>query len=338
MKINDMDFLDINYIDTDEDMNNLSSSDDNIDNLNDRGFEDYKIEELNFYKKQVDFFKMYIADLPPLMTLEEEQKAGMKAKAGDKAAKDELVERNLRLVVSVAKHYFGRGLSFMDLIQEGNIGLIIAVNKFDIDKGYKLSTYATWWIKQSISRAIADKGSNIRIPVYLYEIISKMKKTESFLEKKLGRESSKKELANELEITVKQLDYIQQYYNLTNNISINTTAYVDDDIELCDFIVDDKSFDDDIESFLSKDYISRLLNTDILDPREIKVLKLRFGFNSKPMTLDQVAKVYKVSRERIRQIEARAMKKIRKAINCNEIMTIVNSDNYFSGKSKVKKL
>ena len=259
-----------------------------------------------------DPVKVYLKEIGrvPLLSPEEEIDLAMRIIDGDEYAKKRLSEANLRLVVSIAKRYVGRGMQFLDLIQEGNLGLIKAVEKFDYTKGFKFSTYATWWIRQAITRAIADQARTIRIPVHMVETINKVKKASSQLLHKNGHEPVAEEIAAELDMPV---DKVREIMRVAQEpVSLETPIGEEEDSHLGDFIPDDEAPApaDAASHTLLKEQLSEVLST--LTPREEKVLRLRFGLeDGRPRTLEEVGKEFDVTRERIRQIEAKALRKLR---------------------------
>lgn len=263
-------------------------------------------------KKLADPVRMYLREIGriPLLNREEEINLAQRNEAGDKPAKAKLTTSNLRLVVSIAKKYIGRGMSFLDLIQEGNKGLIRAVEKYDWKRGYKFSTYATWWIRQAITRAIADQARTIRIPVHMVETINKLVRIQRRLMQELGREPTPEEVGKEMELEPLRVREIMKISQKTT--SLETPIGDEEDSYLGDFIADEsqESPYDLTSRRLLKENLEEVLSA--LPPREAKVLKMRFGLGGKrPMTLEEVGREFGVTRERIRQIEAKALRKLK---------------------------
>ena len=259
-----------------------------------------------------DPVRMYLKEIGkiPLLTAERETYLAEQITLGNKEAKDELIEANLRLVVSIAKRHVGKGMYFLDLIQEGNLGLIKAVEKFDYSKGYKFSTYATWWIRQAITRAIADQARTIRIPVHMVETIHKVSRTARQLLQKFGREPNTEEIAEELGMTAEKVREIMKIAQ--DPVSLETPIGEEEDSHLGDFVEDnDSPAPSDSASYsLLREQLCNILRT--LTPREEQVIKLRFGLeDGRPRTLEEVGKKFDITRERIRQIEAKALRKLR---------------------------
>ena len=284
------------------------------------------INTMNFDGINIDDpVRMYLREIGkiPLLTFEEELELAKRVLEGDEEAKQKLAESNLRLVVSIAKKYVGRGMLFLDLIQEGNMGLIKAVEKFDYKKGYKFRTYATWWIRQAITRAIADQARTIRIPVHMVETINKLIRTSRHLLQQLGREPTPEEIAEEMEIPVEKVMEIQKIAQ--DPVSLETPIGEEDDSHLGDFIQDEDSPapQDSAAYTLLKEQLEEVMNT--LTPREAKVLKLRFGLeDGRARTLEEVGREFQVTRERIRQIEAKALRKLRHPSRSKKLKDYMN--------------
>ncbi len=279
--------------------------------------ESYEVEKMEKLLLQEglaidDPVRMYLKDIGkiPLLSPEREKYLAEQIALGSKSAKDELIEANLRLVVSIAKRHVGKGMYFLDLIQEGNLGLIKAVEKFDYSKGYKFSTYATWWIRQAITRAIADQARTIRIPVHMVETIHKVSRTARQLLQEYGKEPTTDEIAERLGITP---DKVREIMKIAQDpVSLETPIGEEEDSHLGDFVEDnDSPAPSDSASYaLLREQLCNILHT--LTPREEQVIKLRFGLeDGRPRTLEEVGKQFQITRERIRQIEAKALRKLR---------------------------
>lgn len=309
-------------ISEEEDIEALEDDDDDLLDEDEEGEEDETEERdimANVYRSRgtsaqlSDPVKMYLKEIGqvPLLTAEEEVEIAKRIEAGDEEARSILISSNLRLVVSIAKKYVGRGMLFLDLIQEGNMGLVKAVEKFDYRKGFKFSTYATWWIRQAITRAIADQARTIRIPVHMVETINKLKRVERQLVQELGRDPTPKEISERLEgISPEKVREIQKI--ALDPVSLETPIGEEDDSHLGDFIEDKDatSPDEYANNQLLKDEINSVLAG--LTDREEKVLRLRFGlYDGRTRTLEEVGKEFNVTRERIRQIEAKALRKLK---------------------------
>ena len=299
-----VDLLNDDIDDEEPDIEDLKEVEDlKLDQITDTSYEGINVD---------DPVRMYLREIGriPLLTFDQELDLAKRILDGDEGARQKLAESNLRLVVSIAKKYVGRGMLFLDLIQEGNMGLIKAVEKFDYTKGFKFSTYATWWIRQAITRAIADQARTIRIPVHMVETINKLIRTSRHLLQQMGREPTPEEIAKEMEISVEKVMEIQKIAQ--DPVSLETPIGEEDDSHLGDFIQDDDSPapQDSAAYTLLKEQLEEVMNT--LTPREAKVLKLRFGLeDGKARTLEEVGREFEVTRERIRQIEAKALRKLR---------------------------
>ncbi len=274
---------------------------------------------------EMDSIKMYLKDIGkiPLLTKEEEYDLAERAAKGDDQAKEKLQTANLRLVVSVAKRYLGSGMPFLDIVQEGNLGLIKATEKFDYTKGFRFTTYATWWIRQAITRAISDKSRTIRVPAHIHEMISKVCKAQEVLWNKLGREPTPQEIAKELNISTKKVKEILR--STQSPVSLDLPVGDDEDTRIADFVPDDDAFSSEVivAEKLRREEVAKALQ--VLTKREITVLSLRYGLqDGQRRTLEEIGEMFGVTRERIRQIEVKAFHKIRDSAGSENLKDLIS--------------